>query len=155
MVSRQAHIVSASERQAAFEADLAKASERREERRPRGFGRRSTKRSLGQGKAISPATAEQKALVQDRACIVCGKQPCDPAHLIDRSLAPAAGDDPRAVVPLCRAECHRAYDEGKLDLSSYLEPYWREAIAWAVETMGLFPTLRRITNKRWVPEETS
>jgi hypothetical protein len=63
-----------------------------------------------------------------------------------------AGDDPRAVVPLCRAEHHREFDEGRLDLASYLEPHWRESIAWAVEAVGLFAALRRITGPKTLAE---
>ena len=94
-------------------------------------------------------TQAQKARVQDKACLVCAQQPCDPAHLIDKSLAPSAGDDPRAVVPLCRLH-HRAYDDHKLDLSAYLEPAYREEIAHAVEAVGLFRALRRITGQEWI-----
>jgi hypothetical protein len=101
-------------------------------------------------KAISPATPEQRAKVRERACVVCSNGPCDPAHLVDRSLAPSAGDDRRAVVPLCR-RCHDLYDAHKLDLSPHLEPHYREEIAWAVEAVGLFPALKRITGSRWAP----
>jgi hypothetical protein len=100
--------------------------------------------------AVSPATPTQRAKVRDRACIVCDAHPCDPAHLIDRSLAPSAGDDSRAVVPLCR-RCHREYDDGQLDLLPHLEPRWREEIAFAVEAVGLLSALRRITGQRWAP----
>lgn len=101
-------------------------------------------------RAVSPATREQKLKVLDRACIVCGAGPSTPAHLIDRSLAPGDGDDTRLVVPLCAA-CHFEYDEGDLDLSPYLEPHYREEVAAAVEAVGLFAALRRITGRRWVP----
>jgi hypothetical protein len=84
--------------------------------------------------------------------MVCARLPCEPAHLIDRSLAPGWGDDPRIVVPLC-AEHHRLYDEEDLDLSPYLEPRYREAVAAAVLAVGLFSALRRITGKRWSPVE--
>jgi hypothetical protein len=90
----------------------------------------------------------QQEAVRDKACIVCTASPCDPAHLIDKSLATDLGD-PRAVVPLCR-RCHRAYDEGGLDLLPYLEPRWRVELAFAVERVGLLSTLQRVTNdKSW------
>jgi hypothetical protein len=119
----------------------------------RGAGpKRSALRS--RSKSISPATAEQKAKVDGRACIAADLGPClgdvDPAHLIDRSLAPSMGDDVRAVVPLCRRH-HNEYDEHKLDLSTVLEPRLREEAAWAVEALGLFGALRRITGKHWQP----
>lgn len=103
-------------------------------------------------RSISPATPAQKAKVKDLACLVCSNHPVHPAHLVDRSLAPSAGDDPRAVVPLCFT-CHRQYDDENLDLSSYLEPHWRTELAWAIEAVGLFATLRRVTGTRWIPVE--
>lgn len=96
-----------------------------------------------------PCTQEQKARVEDKPCLVCARSPVDPAHLIDKSLAPSAGADPRAVVPLCR-ECHDEYDRHELDLSPYLEPHYREETAWAVEAFGLWKALRRITGRDWV-----
>lgn len=105
-------------------------------------------------RAVSPATEEQRALVRDVACIVCAQGPCDPAHLIDRSLAPSWGDDPRIVVALCR-RCHRLYDDHDLDLSPFLEPYYRDAVAVAVQAVGLFRALNRITGKAWMPIEAA
>lgn len=108
---------------------------------------------------VSPATDEQKAKVEGLACIASvdpGAGPCwgpiDPMHLIDRSMAPSAGDDIRAVVPGCRRH-HVAYDDGDLDLTAYLEPRWRTEEAWAVEAVGLLKALRRISGKHWRPVE--
>jgi hypothetical protein len=107
---------------------------------------------------ISPATPEQKAKVEGLACLALdnGNGPCwgpiDPAHVIDRSMAPSGGDDIRAVVPLCRRH-HNHYDDLDLDLSPLLEPRWRVEVAWAVEAVGLFSALRRITGHRWTPVE--
>jgi hypothetical protein len=81
---------------------------------------------------------------------VCASDLVEPCHLIDRSLAASWGDDPRIVVPLCRRD-HEAYDRHELDLSPYLEPYWRESIAVAVQAVGLFRALNRITGKDWLP----
>jgi hypothetical protein len=124
--------------------------------------RRSTTSKAGRprlrSRAISPATAAQRARVKDRACIVYDPAGCwcdgpiQPAHLIDRSLAPAAGDHPLAVVPLC-ARHHALYDDHKLDLSPYLEPHWRDSVAWAVEAVGLFGALKRITGINWTPAQ--
>jgi hypothetical protein len=97
---------------------------------------------------VSPASPGQRAKVTDRACVVCAHGPSTPAHLIDRSLG--GDDDPRAVVPLC-FRCHRAYDDGTLSLLEYLEPRFREELAYAVELVGLLGTLRRVTNTHWVP----
>jgi hypothetical protein len=94
-------------------------------------------------------TAEQKARVAGKSCIVCGREGVVPAHVIDKSLAPSAGGDERAVVPLCRW-CHTDYDDHELDLSPYLEPAWRDSVAWAVEAVGLWKTVRRVTGADWV-----
>lgn len=105
-------------------------------------------------RAISPASPAQRAKVADRACIRCGRGPCHPAHLIDRSLTTVGQDDALAVIPLC-PDCHRQYDDEHLDIAAYLEPYWREEVAFAVVRIGFFPTLRRITNHRWTIEEAA
>jgi hypothetical protein len=89
------------------------------------------------------ATDRQRAAVAGRPCIVCGaERGIDPAHVIPRSLGGCG--DPLCVVPLCRT-CHRAYDEGRLDLLPYLEPAWRAQLAHAVGHIGLIRTLRRIS----------
>ena len=97
--------------------------------------------------SISPASPRQRAKVKGAVCIVCAGDPCDPAHLIDRSLCPEGADDPRAVVALCRG-CHRLYDEHALSILEVLEPYHREELAYAVLRFGLVATYRRVTGER-------
>jgi hypothetical protein len=94
--------------------------------------------------AVSPA---QRAAVRGRACVVCKTSPCHPAHIIDRSLADDQ-DNPLAVIPLCPAH-HRDFDENALDLLPYLEPHWRDHLAFAVARHGLLATLKRVTNNDW------
>jgi hypothetical protein len=104
---------------------------------------------------LGHCTNEQKARVKDHVCVSCGNGlgHCHPAHLIDSGgLSEEVANDVRAVVPLCSV-CHRLYDDGQLDLSPYLEPLWRDAVVWAVEAVGLFRALRRITGQRWAPIE--
>ncbi len=94
---------------------------------------------------ISAASSEQREKVAERACVVCREPHCDPAHLIPRGMLSEGQDDPRAVIPLCRAH-HDEFDHaGTLDLLPYLEPWWREELAFAVERVGLMATLRRVT----------
>jgi hypothetical protein len=103
---------------------------------------------------LGHCTPEQRERIRGLGCIACGEFAgcCHPAHVIDRAtLTHEAADDVRAVVPLCPPH-HNAYDRGELDLSPYLEPYWRDSQEWAVGAVGLFRALRRITNMRWVPE---
>jgi hypothetical protein len=92
------------------------------------------------------ATDRQRAAVAGRPCIVCGaERGIDPAHVIPRSLGGCG--DPLCVVPLCRTPCHRAYDEGRLDLLPHLEPAWRAQLAHAVGHVGLIGALRRISGR--------
>ncbi len=51
------------------------------------------------------------------------------------------------MVPLCWLH-HRAFDTGRLAMLPYLEPLWRKEIAHAVEHVGLFGALRRLTASR-------
>jgi hypothetical protein len=46
---------------------------------------------------FSPASGVQRAKVLDRACLVCSRQPVDPAYLLPRSLGGC--DHPDCVVP--------------------------------------------------------
>lgn len=61
------------------------------------------------------ASREQRAKVRDRACVNCGGGGCDPAHLTSRA---GGGCDHRDCVwPMCR-QCHRLFDEGRLDMEA-------------------------------------
>jgi hypothetical protein len=93
------------------------------------------------------ASEAQRAAVAGRACVACGaiRGRIDPAHLIPRSLGGC--DHQLCVVPACRA-CHRAYDQGRLDLLPHLEPAWRAQLAHAVGHVGLVGALRRISGER-------
>lgn len=102
----------------------------------------------GRGFAASP---QQRRAVAGQVCLVCGRSPVDPAHLIPRGVTSVDQDDPLAVVPLCRRD-HRAYDDGRLSILEYLEPRFREELAFAVKRVGLLSTLQRVTNERWTPE---
>jgi hypothetical protein len=118
--------------------------------------RGSTFESRGNGptrrarSTFTPASRPQRAKVRFAACVVCASTPVDPAHLIDRSMG--AGDEPEAVIPLCRL-CHRAYDDGRLSVLEHLEPNYRDELAHAVHLVGLIAALQRITNERWAPEQ--
>jgi hypothetical protein len=86
--------------------------------------------------------------VGGRACLVCGKRPADPAHLVPRSFGGCY--QPACVVPLCRDD-HRRYDRGKLDLLPLLEPRFRAELAHGLTHIGLLALLRRVTGTRWAP----
>ena len=125
-------------------------------RRGKRLVRRSTLRRSGRLRrstpsrpsAVSPASAAQRAKVTGRACLVCGRRPVDPAHLVPRSLGGC--DEPDCTVPLDR-RCHRAYDGGELDLLPHLEPRCRAELAHAVLHIGLLRLLWVVTGTRWRP----
>jgi hypothetical protein len=95
---------------------------------------------------ISPASQAQRAKVAGQPCLVCGKRPVDPAHLVPRSLGGC--DDAACCVPLCRVD-HRRYDRGELDLLPHLEPHYRAELAHVLGHLGLLALLRCVTGVRW------
>lgn len=101
--------------------------------------------------AISPASAAQRVKCREALCLMCGASPCDPCHVIDRSITTVGQDHPLATVPACRA-CHREYDDGAADWLPALQRSYPKELAFAVERVGLMTTLRRVTNQRWAPE---
>ena len=52
---------------------------------------------------------------------------------------------------LCRFRCHRAFDDGHLDLLPHLEPRHRRELAHALAHLGLIELLERLTAERWGP----
>lgn len=96
------------------------------------------------------ATERQRAAVVGRRCIVCGTdRRVDPAHLFPRSLGGCG--DALCVTALCR-RCRRAYDRGELNLLPYVEPAWRQQVAYAVRHVGLIGALRPLTGEQ-VPRD--
>ena len=102
-----------------------------------------------QRSTASPASEAQRAKVAGRACLVCGRRPADPAHLVPRSLGGC--DEPECVVPLCR-RCHRAFDELRLELLPHLEPAYRTELAHALRHLPLIALVERVTTQRWPAE---
>lgn len=120
--------------------------------------RRTSSLSRGTSKLkrtpLGHCTLAQKERVRDLACIVCGEHAghCHSAHVIPRGALPQeVADDVRAVVPLC-FEHHRLYDDGLIDLSSHLEPRWRDSVEWAAGAVGLWKAVRYITGTRALHE---
>jgi hypothetical protein len=63
------------------------------------------------------ASEAQRAKVADAACLVCGRRPVDPAHLVPQRFGGC--EDADCVVPLCRAH-HRIFDRARLALAPYI-----------------------------------
>jgi hypothetical protein len=111
----------------------------------------ATKRS-----GFTPASKAQREKVAGAMCIKCGDcdvfggARIDPAHLCARGQGGC--DDPLCVVPLCR-QCHRAFDDGRLDVLPHLIYGHRLEIAHAVEHYqgDLIALLQRLTGSRYVP----
>jgi 5-methylcytosine-specific restriction endonuclease McrA len=100
------------------------------------------RRGAPKRRAISEASAAQREKVAGARCLVCGRVPCDPAHLVPRSLGGC--DEPDCVVPLCRP-CHREFDEHRLCLLPYLEPRHRAELAHALLHVGVVGLMRRLS----------
>jgi hypothetical protein len=126
---------------------------RRELRRRRRLERRKGVRRSGRPQRrkplrrsrIAPASEAQRAKVAGRTCLVCGRRPVDPAHLVPRSLAGC--DESECVVPLCR-RCHRAFDQGELELLPCLEPGCRVELAHALSHLPLVALVRRVAKSK-------
>jgi hypothetical protein len=101
-------------------------------------------------RGIKPVSKALKEIVRDVPCLVCGVENCDPAHVISRGHTTVGQEDPRAVIPLCRAD-HRRFDNGELDLLGRMEPYYCWELGFAVQRAGLIYTLKRVTGEDWVP----
>lgn len=101
----------------------------------------------GNGFAASPAQREK---CREARCLVCDRVPCDPCHLIPRSMLGEGQDHPLAVFAGCRIH-HRLFDEHKLDILPELERDGREELAFAVERFGLLRTLKQVTASDWKP----
>jgi hypothetical protein len=98
----------------ALGGDVSELSEKRAESlRTIALRRRTT---LG-GRRVR-ATDAQRARVAGRGCLVCGRRPVDPAHLVPQRFGGCA--EAECVVPLCRAH-HRIFDRGRLALAPFLD----------------------------------
>jgi hypothetical protein len=79
------------------------------------------------------ASAEQRRKVAGLGCLVCGRSPVDPAHVVPRRLGSC--DSPDCVVPLCRAH-HRSFDSGQFALAPYLMPEFELELRHALTHVG-------------------
>ena len=66
---------------------------------------------------LVPVSDLQRAKVAGAECLVRGRSPVEPAHLVPRRIGGC--DHPDCVIPLCRTH-HRLYDHGDLALLPYI-----------------------------------
>jgi hypothetical protein len=96
-------------------------------------------------KAISPASSDQRRKVLDAVCVYCGNPGCDPAHLTARTHGGC--DHPDCVVPLCR-NCHRAFDNGAIDLEPIIAlPEFRVERSHMADHMSFRQCIKRLNGR--------
>jgi hypothetical protein len=79
------------------------------------------------------ASTEQRLKVAGLPCLVCGRTPVDPAHLVPRRLGGCDSTD--CVVALCRTH-HRLFDTGRLALAPYLVAELERELRHALTHVG-------------------
>jgi hypothetical protein len=93
-----------------------------------------------------PASAAQRRKVAGLTCLVCGRVPVDPAHIVPRRLGGC--DAPDCVVPLCRTH-HRLFDTGRLVLVAYLGPDLERELRHALTHVHCGPLEAALTSGGW------
>ena len=99
---------------------------------------------------LGHASEAQKAKVRAQGCRISAwtfeSGAIHPAHVVDRGIGGC--DDELCVIGL-RADLHREYDAGELDILPYLT---LEEQAHAVSHLGILGALKRTTGEQYVPE---
>lgn len=94
------------------------------------------------------ASTEQRRKVERQGCMVCGRRPADPAHLVPQRLGGCGNPD--CVVALCRTH-HRLYDSRRLALAPYLGRGFRREMAHALGHVGATELRRALEGGGWPP----
>jgi hypothetical protein len=95
---------------------------------------------------------EQRRKVAGSVCLVCGRSPVDPAHLVPRRLGGC--DSPDCVVALCRTH-HRLFDTGRLVLAHWLLPELERELRHALTHVGCGELEAALTGGGWPPPWSS
>jgi hypothetical protein len=93
-----------------------------------------------------PASEAQRAKVAGQDCVVCGRRPCDPAHLVPQRLGGCAHRD--CVIALCRTH-HRLYDAAELPLAAYLGTRFSLERRHALTHVSPWPLCRALAGGGW------
>jgi hypothetical protein len=96
----------------------------------------------------TPASPEQRRKVAGSLCIVCGRSPVDPAHLVPQRLGGCAAAD--CVVALCRTH-HRLFDTNRLILAPYLGPGLEREMRHALVHVSCAELEAALTEGGWPP----
>jgi hypothetical protein len=94
------------------------------------------------------ASPEQRCKVAALRCLVCGRSPVDPAHLVPQRLGGCNSAD--CVVPLCRTH-HRLFDSGRLVLAAWLVPELEQELRHALTHVGCAELEAALTGGGWPP----
>jgi len=95
------------------------------------------------------ASEAQRAKVAGAACLVCGRRPVDPAHLVPQRFGGCEQAD--CVVPLCRAH-HRIFDRARLALAPFLsDSQHRAELAHARGHVGAERLHEALAGGGWPP----
>lgn len=121
---------------------LKRGKKRLERRTPVSRGGPLVRKTALKRRPISPASPAQRAKIKGKRCVHCPRPACDPMHVCPRGRGGC--DAPLCVVPGCR-RCHRAFDEGKLDLMGDLVQHFKPELAHALLHMTPIALVARLT----------
>ncbi len=96
----------------------------------------------------TPASPEQRLKVSGTGCVVCGRRPVDPAHLVPQRLGGCASPD--CVIALCRTH-HRLFDSRRLALSPYLGRGFQRERTHALAHVGAEELQHALEGGGWPP----
>jgi len=97
---------------------------------------------------LVPASPAQREKVAGLLCLVCGRTPVDPAHIVPQRLGGCA--DPACVISACRHH-HRLYDSGAFDLRPYLGDGFRVELAHALTHVSAAALEHALSGGGWAP----
>ena len=95
-----------------------------------------------------PASPAQRAKVAAQPCVVCGRGPVDPAHLVPQRLGGCPHRD--CVIALCRTH-HRLFDRARLSLAPYLGDGFRREWTHALSHVEADELQRALESGGWPP----
>lgn len=96
--------------------------------------------------SFTPASPVQREKIRDEQCIVCGEPATDPMHLAPRSHGGC--EHQHCVLPGCRS-CHRAFDDGDLDLTPFVHGRRIELAHMQTHYDTPIALLQRLSGRKW------
>lgn len=107
---------------------------------------RRTGDNIGYGRSAALTSPEQRRKVAGLSCLVCGRAPVDPCHVVPPRLGGCASPD--CVVALCRI--HRLlYEADLLVLARHLRPELERELRHALTHLGCAELEAGLTGGGW------